>query len=420
MTASRLVASGLALLALAGCGARPAQGEAPVLSAPAAPAAGGPTLSELDQRCMAFADRYATLMAGAVDGTLSGDADPLRRREAHRLRAEGVAGIYDIATGTDPFSKLLDEVLLVTLQSRIWIDELTAERAFGERSAPLVRTLRRLRVEVWEIAAQALTPEQMQELDALITSWRRRNPEARRVEFLRLDDVGASRGCSLANEVREGGGLFAPVDRAVDVAERTRQLGERLFWLSKRAPSQLSWQLELAIDDALLRPEVRSASQVVAGLPALVASERAAVLAGIGELSGRLAPLAADARATCASLAEVAATAERLAALFVPAAGSASAAGAKPFDVAEYGAVLAEANRTLREANQALGTVHGMLGSGELSQRLQEFNGAARERVDHVADIVTGLMWRALGLMVAFFVLLGAYRWWTARLKGPR
>lgn len=417
---------------LSGCGSseRAQRQETRTLAGSATAAAPRPTLGEIDQRCYAFADRYAVVLASAVEDICRDEPDLRRRREAHLLRVGGVSGIYDVATGRDPFTKLLDLTLVVTLQSRRWIDELEAERAFGpEKGRTIALALRRLRVEVWELAAQALTPEQLQELDSLISTWRRDNPTVDGLTFVRFDDVGASRGRALADEVRGGGGLFAPVDRAVDVAEQTRQLGERLFWLSKRSPTLLTWQFELAADDLLLRPEVAKVSDTVTGLPAFFVGQREAALRDLATVSDRVGslldrtqglvtgvtPVVGDVRAATASVAETAAAAERLVHLLAPPPGSTS----KPFDVTEYTAALTQANVTLTEANTTLNSVNGLLSGGALSARLQEFNSAATDRLDHVTkrvdEVSWFLVWRGIALMASFFVLLGAYRWWAAR-----
>jgi len=89
-----------------------------------------------------------------------------------------VSSIYDIATEPDVFAKLMDPLMMVTLQSYVRIDENRAEREFGARGEILIRALRQIRVDAWKLAAGVLKPEQLQRADALILDWRRRNPEA--------------------------------------------------------------------------------------------------------------------------------------------------------------------------------------------------------------------------------------------------
>ena len=126
--------TGLVLLAMAGAftGCATATRETPRESRTLGAATSGrPTLAELDQQCYAFADRYAVAMSAAVEALTRDEPDVRRIRAAHRLRASGIAGMFDIATGREPFAKAMDLVLVVTLQSRLWIDELGAEKTFG-------------------------------------------------------------------------------------------------------------------------------------------------------------------------------------------------------------------------------------------------------------------------------------------------
>ena len=395
-----------------------------------------PTLAQIDQRCFAFADRYAVVLSSVVEDICRDEPDLRRRREAHRLRVGGISGVYDVATGSDPFSKLLDLILVVTLQSRRWIDEEAAITTFGpEKGKQVAVALRRLRLEVWELAAAALTPAQLQELDGLITTWRRANPDVSGLTFVRFDDVSASRGKALAQEVREGGGLFAPVDRAVDVAEQGRQLGERLFWLSKRAPALVQYQVELAADDVFLRPEVQNVTATVTGLPAFIVAQRQAVIADLTTMTAQVgpllnqvqglitgtAPVVGDVRAATALVAETAAAAERLVKLLAPPPPAPGAPPAKAFDIAEYHAALREAGATLSEANKSLTAVHSLLGGSVLTERLKEFNGAATERLEdatkRIDDVSEKLFWRALGFVAAVLIMLAGYRWFLSRLR---
>lgn len=422
---------------LAGCGAG-ARVETPRTTQLAANRTERPTQAEMDQRLYAYADRYAVVLGSAIEDITRDEPDLRRRREAHLLRLNGVSGVYDVVTGRDPFTKLLDLTLVVTLQSRRWIDECVAQERFGRDNGRVVETaLRRLRLDIWALAAQELTPEQLQELDGLITTWRRANPTVDGLTFVRFDDVGASRGRALTEEVRDGGGLFAPVDRAVDVAEQSRQLGERLFWLSKRSPSLVTWQLELAADDMLLRPEIGQVTQTIIGMPGIITEQRRAALQDLETVSRQVSPLldrvlatisgvapvVGDVRATMTTVAEVTATSERLAKLLIPLAAKPGDPGApaKPFDIAEYTAAITQVNRTLTEANTALNSVQGMLSGNALTARLQEFNGAATERVEQVTrrvdEVSWFLIWRGIGLIAVFFVMLGTYRWWIHRLE---
>jgi hypothetical protein len=65
-------------------------------------------LKELDQRLYAFAGRYTTLIVWAADEIVQGNPAAEPRRLAHQIKLVGTSSIYDIVTGTDPFTKLMD------------------------------------------------------------------------------------------------------------------------------------------------------------------------------------------------------------------------------------------------------------------------------------------------------------------------
>ena len=90
-----------------------------------------------------------------------------QRRLAHQVKLVSVSGVYDIVTNAEPFAKLMDLLMVVTLQSYRWIDEDAAERTFGARSQSLIQAMRTLRVDLWGVAGRVLRAEQLQQLDAL-------------------------------------------------------------------------------------------------------------------------------------------------------------------------------------------------------------------------------------------------------------
>jgi len=81
----------------------------------------------------------------------------------------------------------LDLVVSATLQSTVWIDENRAEEVFGDRAPILIRALRTMRVEAWELAAKLLTQDQLEQLDYIIIEWRRLHPEVEDVAFVKFD-----------------------------------------------------------------------------------------------------------------------------------------------------------------------------------------------------------------------------------------
>ena len=98
-----------------------------------------------------------TLLVTACEALEKDNPSLEQRRMAHLVKLVGVTSACDVVTNPDPYASLLDLVLMVTLQSQVWIDDAMADDVFRERADELVRRLRRARVEVWELAARVLT-----------------------------------------------------------------------------------------------------------------------------------------------------------------------------------------------------------------------------------------------------------------------
>lgn len=214
-------------------------------------------MSEIDQLTNAFADRYVTTIGSACTRIAASKAAPVARKAAADFKLVSATAMYDIATEADPFSQLLDAVVVVTLQSMVWIDEGRADLVFRERADELVVALRSLRVDIWDIAAKAMTQKQLDELAGLIWDWRRENPNIDTVSFVRFGDFAEGRGKQALVEARNNGGLLASLDDTNAKVDQALVLSERIFYVAKRAPILASWQLESALAGAAALPEVQ-------------------------------------------------------------------------------------------------------------------------------------------------------------------
>ncbi len=355
--------------------------------------------AELDRAAFSFADRYTTQVVSAADAILAGNPQAEQRRAAHAVKVVSVSGIYDIVTGADPVAKIMDLLMVVTLQSYRWIDEDMADKTFGARGQPLIKAMRELRVDVWNVAARVLEPQQLQQLDALILDWRRRNPQVDVLAYLRFDEVAAQRGGGDALSQIKASGLFAQIASATKVADDARLLAERAFYQAKRMPLLLQWQAQALVDDALTRPEIaqsldvaRSVAKsvertttVVESLPARIEKERDIVIGLLEDRSGRLSKSMREARSTIAAadqLAErittVGEVGDRLVVNLRDTAqgltqtsqavdtllGKHSAPpvpGAKPFDIEPFAKLSGDVSQTVAGLNTLLGQTDALL-----------------------------------------------------------
>ena len=406
------------------------------------------TAIELDKAAYAFADRYTTLIVAATDAMIRDNPSAEQRRLAHQVKLVGISGVYDIVTNAEPFAKLMDLIMVVTLQSYRWIDEDAADRNFGARGAPLIAAMRALRVDIWGVAGRLLRPEQLQQLDALILDWRKRNPNVEVLSYLRFDEVAGNRANAI-DEIKATG-LFAEIAEATKVADDTRLLAERAFYQAKRMPFLATWQMESLINDMLVKPELaqtiqvtdslaKSAdrtSRVVEKLPDLIAREREALVNVFEDRNGKLTGLLGQVRQTATAADQltsrvqiVAESGERLTANLREASQGAIAtsqavdqllskhAGGsgpndKPFSIEPYVKASAELHQTVIGLNTLLGNTDVMLSKRPWSAPSQEMSALVNAQIDRI-------FMYALMLIVVFFALLLGYRWINLRwLKG--
>jgi hypothetical protein len=422
---------------------------------------------ELNQLSNAFADRYRTLMEDAISAIIVGNPNARQRALANRFLVETTTSAYDIATSGEPFSQVLDLTIMITLTSQVWIDSNRADREFGpERGQVLVTALRQAREEAWDIAGRVLLPDQLSALDFMIASWRRNNLGVEDVSFVRFDDFADSRGSALIADAEQGGGLFQPLNQAVDEAVAYRKALERIFFLAKRAPTLVNWQAQSVIDQVLAKEETIKAlgnldtvtasvdvlgstvRQLAEDVPNIVKSEREAIFAELDrrqkDIDGALADvktIANDARLatdnvqrtldgvaptlkdvqatldaaqpTLAAVERLAATSERMLGKVAEMSGPPDP-NAKPFDIAEYRGALADATAALVEANKALDRGESLAASSAIKGIIQEVTHATEERINSLETTLSRIVWLvggvAAGLLVLTFALAIAYR----------
>lgn len=407
----------------------------------------------LDQLTKSYADEYVTLVGTACERIVVGNPDVDQRRLALRWRSLSATAIYDIVSNSDPFTQLVDLIVAVSLQCRIWIDDGQADEFFGDRAEHAVRALYKARRSAWRLAARAFTPEQLSTLDGLIWAWRARHPDVRIGCFIRFADFADSRGKSIIEDVRRGGGLFKAVSEVRQSADEARLLAERVFFVSKRAPVLLEWQLEQAITEMLAQPELRTVienqdelvdairrtADTVEQLPDTVARERKAILdeidaktTSIGEVVGKGESLAAEVRgavadgealleqadATLGVLKETLEVADRLAARIMPAIEE-TGPDEEPFRIQDYTAALQELTKSLVEANKLLAGTESLLRAEAWRERIDEVSAATDRLVQNAADegvsITNAGFWRTFYLIAAFFGFLTLYRFVIVR-----
>lgn len=393
------------------------------------------TSSELDQLTRAFADRYVGLLYSVCDDIKKDNPDPVQRLEAQAILLDCSTNVYDIASNADPFTRVLDLVVVTSLLRQVWVDDGRATAVFGERGEPLARGMVRAQEEVRALAVRVLTAEQLGMVDSLIDDWRAENPEMTKVSFVRFSNFAIGRGRSAVSEVLAARGLFAEVGEAGQAIDEARLFSERVFYRLKREPTLLRWQVEAVNDDFVATPETAAAlanlnrlTDQFEQLPTTIAAERQAMLAGIDDSLKR-------ADATIGSVSEALDKGRELTAALEPASqslGEAFDAGHAlfthfdewdrwkaelrpgPFDIREKTEVIKEIGTAAEELDEMLTTSSTLINSPELEMRIEEAGDLADKRITYVADqsrvVLDAFFWRAITLLIVLFVLLLLYR----------
>jgi len=397
------------------------------------------TAAELDELTRAFADRYVGLLSSTCDALKKDNPDPVQRREAQDLLLNCATNVYDIASNPDAFTRMLDLVVVTTLESQVWIDDDRTGEVFGERGEVLVRALHHGRVEAWALAGQVLRPDQLDLLDYTIWDWRRHNPDMVRAPFVRFSNFAVGRGKSAAAEALAAGGFFDPQGQAYKAVDEARRLTERMFYLAKREPTLLRWEAEAVQDEALATPEIGDAltdvhrlTAVAEQLPKNIAAERKAIVATVDDHMKAVEGTVATVRQTVTEANEAAATLPETAQSLNTMLKTADAllarydsrqrmATSRPFDVREYTQGVKELGAALTQMNDLLKSSNELLGSSDWARRIEQVNESAdgrmkiaSQRSEALVDVVFRRVYLTIG---AFFGLLILYRLFTLLLS---
>jgi hypothetical protein len=345
------------------------------------------------------------------------------------LRLLGVSSMYDIATAPDTLTQLVDQYVVVTLQNYFWVDSGRAHAIWKERSRAVEENLRRAREDISSICERVFTDEQLLELDQEISVWWARRSGNEFVAYVRFSDVANAKGQALIEKVRDGGGLLEPLDRATEQIEEVQLAYDRSFFWAKRLPLFANWQVLALWYDIMAMPEVRRAldgvdraTNVVGSIPSLLEKQGPVVQALLQEYQRAMAattttieraqPLVEAVggvmQSSGTTVSKVNETLDKVAAMQAraEAAKDPSAPPAKPIELAEIAAVLAETRNTLAEANRALESGDKLIGSEAIDQRLASVQAASDALIDKV-------FWRAMavvGLLVGGLVLVTIIR----------
>ncbi len=440
----RIVLTGLAPLVLGSCSCahlpfRRSQSETEVRLGKS-----GLTINSLQTEVLRYADDYVSSVAHAADVA----AKALGTREAAvaalKWKIDQATAAYADATGENPVWNTLDLTVLATV-SRMVVEDARAREEFGEAVVPLIQTHVALEKSAWALAASLLSPEQAEELRALVIQWRKANPEERNVTGARFREFAISLGKAPETAAKAKPTSifsmlyldpFAGLSPTTVAIEQSRELAERVVAYAERAPTLVRWQAELLALQIGEQPSARAAladlgrtsrsiesiSKTAEGLPELVdaqrqaaidqlfagvAAEREAILAELESKEATIRTLLEQLRETMNAGGEMGksltTTIQSLDAFvhYVSPPPSApqdrTAAPGKPFDVLEYGKAATDVGSMARDLNTLLRSADT---AAPAIAKISQTTGEDLKRViDHA-------FWRGLVLIL---VLLAGY-----------
>ncbi len=425
--AAALAATASVALALAGC----AGGGPKMTAVEKAGNIKDTTMSrqQLEDMSNAYADRYFTLMLAASERVMRDNPDINQRRLMNGLRLLGVSSMYDISTSSDSLTQLLDQLGVVTLQNYYWVDSGRAQVVWGDRAVFIVQNLRKAREDIWDIASKVFTQEQIDDIDLLISNWWYSSGGTEFVAYVRFSDIATRKGKGIIEEVRSGGGLLEPLDKATEQFEEANFAAQRAFFWAKRVPLFANWQALALVYEFMVMPEVQTAladanrlvrtiEEFPEGIDAkgtmarqLIADVRG-TMTDAGTLLDKVAPIMQTVQGITTesgtaltrvneALATVNAMQERAAASAAPSQPT------EPVKLEEYGALLEQVRQNLVEANSLLGSANTLTDQEQLAGRLKPIEGLIQMRIHEVqqatTEVINGVFIR-LGILLAVLV----------------
>jgi hypothetical protein len=406
------------------------------------------TQQQIQSELMAYADRFFAQTLDAAR-TLESTLDtPEGRYTAAGARLLGLIVTADIAASPNPGGAVLDMSVYVTLKRMAWEEHWMPEVYGEEAGQAVLDAYRELEDDIWGIAASVYTPDQIATVRDLIDDWRSLHPDTVAVDFVRLAELGDSRTVQNLIDAGRPGGLLAPVKEANRNIEEMRLLAERLAFMATRMQLMISLQVEMASAKLAAQPEVQRlledsrafaeisdrAAETFATLVADLPEERGAaidqILSGLraereqifvdlAAEDGELRPALNDVRQTLeigrelsAVLGETIRDFDVLAKRILE-----GDPEARPFNILEWQATLAEGTTTARELKAVVDSVDALLESAEVERQLtQVIETAKRLESEVIDDIIDRAFLRGVALIVIFFFALALYRWLMPRV----
>lgn len=418
-----------------------------------APLPGQMTQEELQSAVISYANRFIATVGQAAFGFEDKVPTKEGRLIASARKVYSLSAVTEIAAGHSPGASLLDLVVVSTLNRLVW-EEYWRPQVFGMPAEIMVEAFKTMEDDAWNMAANVMTPPQMEELRELIMDWYYDHPEQIAVDYIRFSDFGDLGKKPNLKEIQKPGGLLAPVTEATRAVDEVRMTSERAMFLLTKMQIIMGFQAEHVYRQLAMQPEMERILGDVSGfrktgqrfadllekLPNqvsaeraatfhMVADERKAVLAAFDDRQAVLHSLIKEVQATLervdgifsglrqstADVEHLLAGTEKTALVFNELVQSVDRVAArfeseapkepsKPLDIEDVAATLDRLQQTIKEINALVLSVD-QAGSPLVASITDQINTAAKERIDHIFRRLVQLF-AIIGVLVLALILV--------------
>ncbi len=395
--------------------------------------------AEVEQKLMRFTDEYVVSMVYNM-GQLRRGTNTVEPAELLKWKILLGTETCSIASGPNAIANMLDMTIFVTVTRR-GLEEYWQPKVFGDSALPILDTCRNAETNIWRLAGQMLTPDQLTELRKGIDVWLQQNPVPENVLAARA--VGFASEVGKVNQVDQskpgsvfgllGVDPFAGMDPAVREIAQTRLLAERALYVTQKMPTIVRWQTEMLSLNATQLPAVQQLvtnsteltasvarfATVAEKLPDQVSAERAAILQALQAQEKDVAALMSSGTLMSDSLNTTLTTFDGLMKRF--GVGETNNAGppptnSEPFRIQDYTQTAAQMELTARQLTELLVTLDQTLGSTNLSKLTAQVSPMVQQAQASGKDVVDYAFSKGVLLLASGFLIALIYRLLVARL----
>jgi hypothetical protein len=400
---------------------------------------GGARISEaeLHEALADYSARFAAVVGGAADEIHGGTRDLRIRKRALLWKIRVIPLVQEAAFSADAREGYLSVLTLAVLM-RQYLTEGDGRSVFADLQPGAAAAARELEDEARRLGAEFLAAKDLERATRQVEEFARRRP-------IRGTEFDAQAAHLAIAEVHTSGAFAWVVDlpmapfRALEgvssgaqAIHEFNQTAAAFSQVVEGIPQQLRWQSELLLYD------VEDRETLVQGLAAFqsLTESAARASAAVEALPAELRTTLADSEDALVRANQVLASAQALVGPLNETAqhlGEAGAAWAgifqrdgearsqgRPFDVTEWERTAREIGVASERLAELTAQLRGLVESQQFDAALGHVSTTVGLAETSAQEVVDAAAWRGLQLLVAFFVLLLAYRLISPLLPGSR